>query len=123
MTIRRFVVPVVTDGSGDAEEYTPVFSGTLISIRYVKTDYASGVDFELTSEASGEGLWSEEDVNSSATRYPRTVSQDTSGADALYADMGVEVLTKIALAHDRVKIVVASGGDTKTGAFHVTIDG
>jgi len=32
------------------------------------------------------------------------------------------VLDKIALANDRVKIVIAAGGDTKTGTFYLIFE-
>ena len=35
---------------------------------------------------------------------------------------GTAVQDKIALAKDRVKIVIASGGNVKTGTFHIVID-
>lgn len=125
MALRRFVVPVVTDGSGDAEEYTPVLSGKLISIRYVKPgsgNFTDGVDFTITSEATGATLWAEENVNASATRYPRAGLHSTAGAASLFASGGEAVNGKIALGQDRLKIVVAAGGDTKSGTFHITLD-
>jgi hypothetical protein len=122
MAIRRFVVPVVTDGSGAAEEYSPKISGKIISLRYVKGDFADGVDFVITAETAGRTIWSEENVNASATRHPRTATHSTAGAASLYAALGEAVNGKIALADDRVKIVIASGGDTKSGAFHITVD-
>lgn len=125
MALRRFVVPVVTDGSGDAEVFSPILSGKLISFRYVKPgsgNFSNGVDFTITAEASGETLWAEENVNASATRYPRAALQTTAGADSLYASEGTAVNGKIALSQDRVKIVVASGGDTTSGTFHITVD-
>lgn len=121
--IRRFVVPVTTDGSGAATAYSPVLSGKLVSIRYVKTDYADTVDFVITAEDTGETLWSEENVTASATRHPRAATHSTAGAAALYASGGAAVNDKIALGSDRVKIVLANGGDTKSGAFHITVDG
>jgi hypothetical protein len=126
MTIRRFVVPVTVDADGGAEVYSPVVSGKLISIRYVKTDFEDGVDFVITSEATGATLWSEENVNASATRQPRAATHSTAGAAALYVAAGLGVLAPIALSQDRVKIVVANGtGDDggETGVFHITIDG
>ena len=41
--------------------------------------------------------------------------------DRLYAAAGLPVQDGILLANDRVKIVIAAGGDTKTGTFHITI--
>lgn len=123
MTIRRFVVPVTVDASGDATEYSPVLSGKLVSIRYVKDDFADGVDFTITAEDTGETLWAEEDVNASATRHPRAATHSTAGAAALYASGGTAVNDKISLGDDRVKIVVADGGNATSGTFHILIDG
>lgn len=123
MALRRFVVTATTDASGDAEVYSPYLSGKLVSITYVKTDYDDGVDFAITAEATGETLWAEDDVNATATRYPRAPTHSTAGVAAVYAAGGTAVNDKPTLGRDRVKIVVASGGDTKTGAFHITIDG
>jgi len=123
MSVRRFVVTATVDASGDATVYSPYLSGSLVSIRYVKTDYANGVDFVITADTAGDTLWSESNVNASATRYPRTATHSTAGAAALYAAAGEAVLGKIALASDRLKIVVAQGGVSTTGTFHITIDG
>lgn len=122
MTIRRFVVPVTVDSSGDAEEYTPFLSGKLVSFRYVKDDFADTVDFVITAEATGETLWSEENVTASATRHPRGGTHTTAGAASLYAAGGLAVNDRIALGADRVKIVVANAGNATSGTFHVTID-
>lgn len=123
MAIRRFKLTVPVDASGDATVYTPPIYGQLVSIRYVKTDYASGVDFVITAETTGETLWSEEDVNASATRYPRAATHTTAGAASLYAALGEAVNARIGLGGDRIKVVVAAGGVSKTGTFHITVDG
>lgn len=116
---RRLSVTVTTDGSGDATSYSdPIPYGVLSQVRYVKTDYANGVDFTITSEATGETLWTQANVNASATVAPRQATHDTAGVATLYAAAGAAVLDKIALADDRIKIVVAQGGASKTGAFH-----
>lgn len=124
MALRRFVVPVTVDENGDAEVYSPVLSGKLISIRYVKDDFAGDdLEFEITAEGSGETLWAEEDVTASATRYPRTATHSVAGAAADYeAESGEPVLTPIALSQDRVKVVVAGAGDETSGTFHFTFD-
>jgi hypothetical protein len=123
MAIRRFVVTAVTDSSGDATKYSPVLSGKLVSIRYVKTDYTDGVDFTITAEATGETLWTESNVNATAQRYPRAATSSAAGAASLYASGGTAVNDHVALGNDRVKIVVGSGGSTHTGAFHIVVDG
>lgn len=122
MAIRRFVVPVTVDASGDATKYTPYFSGKIVSVRYVKTDFANGVDFTITAGVSGETIWTESNVNASATRYPRAASAGVTGAAALYAALGEAVNVPIALGNDRVKIIVGSGGNATSGTFHITVE-
>lgn len=123
MAIRRFVVPVTVDAAGDAEVYSPKLYGLLESIAYVKTDFANGVDFVITAETTTETLWSEANVNASAVRHPRVATDSTAGVAGLYAALGEAVLSRPALGGDRVKIVVAQGGVSTSGAFHITIDG
>lgn len=121
MHVERHAVEITTDSGGAATVYSPQVTGRLLSIRYVKTDFANGVDFTVTSEATGETIWAESDVNASATRAPRQATHTTAGAAALYAAGGVAVNDHVFLANDRVKIVIAQGGDTKTGVVHLTI--
>jgi hypothetical protein len=121
MTARNFIVSVTTAADGSATAYTPYLSGRLASIHYVKTDFSNGVDFTITSERIGETIWAENDVNASASRRPRAATHSTAGVAATY-DGTRAVSDLIRLSRDRVKIVIASGGDTKTGAFHVVID-
>lgn len=123
MTLRRFVIPVTVNSSGDATVYSPILSGRLISMRYVKNNFTDGVDFTITAEGSGETLWTESNVNASASRYPRGATASTAGAASLYAGGGTAVNNKIGIASDRVKIVVASGGNATAGTFHIIVDG
>lgn len=123
MTVRRFVVPMTVDASGDGEFYTPAIYGELISFRYVKDDFADGIDFLCTLEGTGETVWAEDSVNASATRYPRAALHSTAGAASLYASGGTAVNGRIAIGGDRIKIVVDGAGNATSGTLHVTIDG
>lgn len=122
MYAERHVVAITTDASGDAIGYTPVVTGRIATIRYVKNNYEDTVDFTVTAEATGESIWAESNVTASATRAPRQAVYSTAGAAALYAAGGTAVLTPIAVAKDRIKIVVAQGGNAKSGTFHVVIE-
>jgi len=119
---QRLVVPVTTAADGSATAYSEVCTGKLSQIRYVATDFANGVGFTITAEATGETLWAEAAVNASATRAPRQATHSTAGVAALYAAAGTAVNDKIALANDRVKIVIAAGGNVKSGVFHVVLE-
>ena len=123
MYVERHAVTVTT-GTATGEGYTPVVTGRLISIRYVKPEsggYSDGVDFVVTTETSGLTLWDQQDVNASVTVAPRQATTDNAGVDAVYAADGEAVLDHIYIAAERIKIAIAAGGNGTTGTFHITI--
>lgn len=123
--MRRFKVTVVTAADGSATAFTPRVAGKIHQIEYVKAGaggYDNGVDFAITGEATGINLWTELDVNASAVRAPRQSTHSQAGVASLYAAGGTAVQDRIALASDRIKIVLAQGGNAKTGAFHFLVD-
>jgi hypothetical protein len=123
--MRRFTVTVTTDGSGDGTDYSPRVYGKVHSVSYVKPSsggYSDGVDFAITVEETGQTIWGESNVNATAHRAPRQPTHSQAGIASLYAALGAAVETPVALANDRIKIVVASGGAAKTGTFHFLID-
>lgn len=122
MTIRRFNVAITTAADGSATAYTPYISGYISAIQYVKTNFTDGVDFTITAEATGETLWTEANVNAAKVCMPRGATHSNAGVAALYAAGGTAVNDRIALGRDRVKIVIASGGNATTGAFIVIVD-
>lgn len=122
MSIRAFRVPVTTDGSGDATAYSDPVFGTVKHAAYIKTDFADGVDFTITGETTGQGIWTETNVNASTIRYPMAASHSTAGAAALYAGGGSAVNVPIVLAGERIKVVVASGGSVKTGVLVFAVE-
>jgi hypothetical protein len=114
---RLAAITVTTAADGSATAYSEVCTGKLSSIRYVKTDYSAGVDFTITAEATGETLWTQTNVDATVTVSPRQVTHDTAGVVAVTA-----ILDKIALANDRIKIVIANGGNVTSGVFHVVLE-
>ena len=127
MRIRRFTVSPTTIADGSATAYTPSFSGYIHSIQYVKpgvaADYAAGVDFTITTETTGLNLYTLVNQDASALKLPRFPTHDGIGAASLYAAGGEPVEDMLAVSRERVKIVIANGGDTKTGTFYVTVVG
>lgn len=119
--LRKFTVAVATIADGSATAYSPYFSGLIHSIQYVKVDYADGVDFAITVDGTGQGLWSESDVNAAATKFPRAPTHSVAGVAATY-DGTRAVFDRVAVSRDRVKIVLAQGGNVKTGSFVITVD-
>lgn len=130
---RRYATTVTADSSGNATAYIPeaqgeLLSGTLRSIRYdrgsTSTMFSTGADFTITVEASGQGVWSGTNVGGvSATKSPGIAVHSTAGTALTYGTTvatGVQVCP-IALGSDRLKIVIAQGGNAKSGTFHAVI--
>lgn len=118
---KRYAVTVTTAVDETATAYTdgPV-DGVLSHIQYVKTDFANGVDFTITTEITGQTLWTQSDVNASAIVAPRQATHTTAGVAAVYASGGETVRDRIAIAGERIKIAIAQGGASKTGTFYIT---
>ncbi len=121
MFIDRQVVTIVVSAGGAGTGYTGNVTGRVLAVVYAKTDYADGIDFVITAEDTGEAILTGTDVNSSQPFYPRVGVHDATGAARLYAAGGTAVAEPVAVANGRVKIVVAAGGVSKTGTFHVLI--
>ncbi len=122
MTMRRFEVSVVTASDGSATAYTPYLTGYVQDVQYVKTDFADGSTFAITDDANGRTIWGEANVNASAIRAPRQPTHTTAGAASLYASGGVAVNDRIAIGQARIKIVISSGGNVKSGKFVFLVD-
>lgn len=122
MGVRRHVVNVTCAADGSFTGYTPYLSGKLCAIHYIKTNFTDGVDFTITAEATGETLWTESNVNAAKVCMPRGATHSNAGVASLYASGGVAVNDQIRLGRDRVKIVIASGGNATTGQFMVVVE-
>jgi len=114
---------LTTDALGTVTGYIDVDFGQVSQIRYVKAstgNFADTVDFAITVDGTGEGLWTEANVTASATKAPRQPTHGVDGVASVYAASDA-VREKIAIAQDRIKFAVTNGGDTKVGTFHVVL--
>lgn len=114
-------ITITTITGGTATAYLLKLNGKLLSIRYAKTDYANGVDFTITAEDTAENLWVDTNINASETVRPRIALQNNAGSDITY-DGTRKVYEPYNLVDERIKIVIAQGGDAKVGTFHILID-
>lgn len=122
MYVRRHTVAVTTAADGSATAYTDVeVNGRVLMIQYVKDTFDNGVDFTITGAITGLGLWTDSNVNASETVAPRQPVHDQVGAALLFAAGGTAQSEPIYLAGERVKIVIAQGGNAKSGTFYITV--
>ena len=119
--LKRYVVTITTNASGDGSGSTPIVNGRVLAIHYIKTDYANGVDFDVDTSVSSVVIWSQDNVNASASVFPRKQVTDTAGV-GLTLDGTRTMNEPIPVANETIDIVVAQGGDTKTGTFHIIVE-
>ena len=123
MYAQRVPITITVDASGDGTGYISSPGGKLTALIYTKIDYADGVDFTVTVNETAEAIWSQSNVNSGVAKYPRVAVQDVLGAAALFASGGEAVVEPITIAQDdRIKIVVAQGGNITSGTFHAIFE-
>lgn len=123
MNIVGDAIAVDVDASGDATVYSGrVFTGLLRAIVYDKTDFADTADFTITSETTGQTLWTQANVTASTVKYPLTAAHTTAGVAATYN--GTQgILVPIALFNERIKVIVAQGGVSTSGDFKFLVEG
>lgn len=122
MFLQRYAVSLTTAADGSCTAYSDVIPyGRILQISYVKTDFDNGSTMTVTLETTGAAVWSESSVNASAVRLPRQATHGTTGSAALYAAGGTGVLEPLYVAGERIKVVVASGGNVKTGTLYFTV--
>lgn len=116
---RKETITLTTDASGDATGRTQAINGRVINVIYTKVDFDNGVDFAITNEGTGQSIWAESNVNASAVRAPRQPTHAQDGTASLFAASGEPVESFLCLAGEAVKIVIAQGGNAKSGTFTV----
>jgi hypothetical protein len=125
MFIQREIVALAVSSGGAQTTYTGRVSGRVLQITYVpdaSTPLDTGADFTITGEDTGTPILTITNVGTTAvTMAPRQATVTVANAAALYASGGVAVLDHIYLAGERIKIVVAQGGTSKTGTLYVLI--
>lgn len=118
--LQKDTIAVTTDGSGNATAYFDAITGELDSIKYTKpggsADYDSGVDFTITTETGGEGLWTESSVDATKKVRPRVITNNQTGG-ALAVAANIPNTEMVRLVGDRIKVGIAQGGDTHVGMF------
>lgn len=117
-------IVVTTIANGTATAYSAnTYNGNIQSIAYVKTDFADGVGFTITTENTGQTVWAQSNVNASATKAPRQTIHDTAGGIIQHGGAAPLLTDHIQLVDERLKIVIAQGGDAKTGTFQFVVGG
>lgn len=115
-------VDIVTNSSGAAEVYLQQgvnngLNGFLICLKYAPGTIETGAVLTITGESSGIPIMTKTGAGTSTVfYYPRALlNAVVDGAE------GTTPSEFIPIKNERIKIVVASGGDTKTGSIEAWI--
>lgn len=125
--MQLITVAITTDSSGDFSKSEPVLTsgGRLVQYRYVpaaSNELDTGADLTISGATSGIVYVSQSNIGTSAfTKAPRQAVHDTGGTASLYAAGGEPVEGYIFVGGEPLSIVVAQGGDTKSGTLYLWI--
>ncbi len=117
--ITRHVVNITTSTGGSGSGVTTLVYGFVQAIRYVahaSTPYSTTVGIDITAGVSGADILTGYNTSGSFTVAPRNPVVTTTGGST----SGRE---PVPVADEAVSIAITSGGDTKTGAFHIYVGG
>ena len=116
--MREIILAVTVDGSGDGTTTTTEsVLGKVYAVQLVDGTIADGVDITITCEQGSLSIpvLVKANFNTDQIVYPRVLEAlNTDGTD-----LGTHTEP---LANGYLKAVVAQGGVSKSGAFHVYID-
>jgi hypothetical protein len=117
-------ITVTTAADGTATAYSAkTYNGRIQCVDYIKTDFADGVDFTITTENTAHEVWTGTDVNASRFMRPRSTVHDTTGGVLQHGSANPVVADYIPMVNERLKIVIAQGGNAKTGTFRLVVGG
>jgi hypothetical protein len=121
MHVEKRTISITTAADGSATAYTDgIANGRVLAVIYTKTNFDNGSTMTLTSETTGQSIWAESNVNASAVRYPRAGVHDVVGVAATLDGTRL-VRDYVHVCEERLKVIVASGGNAKTGTLTILV--
>lgn len=124
--VKRIAITVPTDESGAADvKSTEQVKGRIAEIQYVpdgSAAYDNTVDATITGDVTGKTILVKANIAAAfqvVPKQPTVLNADASAA--LYAAAGTAVLDDIFVDDERIRIVLAQGGASKTGVFYITM--
>jgi len=112
--LHKTSVDITTDSSGDATVYLgSAIRGHLVALKYAPGTIATGGDLTITGETSGTPILTVTNAGTSnAFWYPRAPANKVADNSAI-----TDSAELIPIVRERIKVVVAQGGATKSGSI------
>ena len=116
---KKLTIALVTVADGSCTAYSEVASGDVQQIRYKPGTLDTGTDITMTAEDSGVAVWAESNLGTSnITRVPQQAAHTTVGVAATL-DGTRPMLVPIRLSNERIKVILAQGGNVLTGSVEI----
>lgn len=125
MFIQRLALTLTVDASGNATVYSPQpVNGRVLQLRYLpdgSNPLDTGADLTITGEDTGLAIATLSNIGTAAfTKVPRQATHGVTGTALVYA--GTDAVAEPPyVGGERIKVVVAQGGVSKTGTLYVFI--
>lgn len=129
MFIERHVVTLTVDASGDLTTYTSAnVTGRILEMRLVQPGSGgldTGADITITGETTGTAILTITNQGATSTTYrPRgsviPITATGAGTAMNYAAT-FPIEEYIYIANERIKVVVAAGGNALTATLHILV--
>lgn len=114
--LHKVSTAIVTDSSGAATVYLgSKLRGYLVMLIYRPGTLDTGADLTVTAETSGAPILTKVNLGTgNSFLYPRALPTN---ANAATGPLGTVPSERIPLLNERIKVVVAQGGNTLTGSI------
>lgn len=113
--------PTAADGTGTFySDYVGAAGAHVEALKFAIGTLSAGADLTITDEDTGLPIVTWTNPADGAVVYPRAATHDVTGAASLYAAGGAAVNAPIPVT-GRVKVVVAQGGNAKSGTLTVVL--
>ncbi len=119
--LHKVSTPIVTDTGGSATVYIgSKLRGYLVALNYYPGTLVTGADLTVTAETSGAPILTKVNMGTgNSNLYPRALPTN---ANSLTGPLGTVPSERIPLVNERIKVVVAQGGNTLTGSIEAIIE-
>ena len=117
--LTQYTATITTNGSGAATVYLgDQVRGRIICFKYAPGTIDTGADLTITGETSAVAILTKADAGTATVwYYPLAIANQVSdGAASAISEVPVWVYV------EKIKVVVAQGGDTKTGTITVWVE-
>src|SRR3990167_92145 len=119
--LHKVSTTILTDASGDATVYMGSrLRGYLVVLSYRPGTLATGADLTVTAETSGAPILTKMNLGTgNSWLYPRALPTNANSATG---PLGTVPSERIPLVNERIKVVVAGGGNTLTGSIEAVVE-